>query len=200
MLALPVPPFTLQKCYRELIRRVLKEAHKRWKHRNTQLSQSGDLVDHVWTPSTRTFKAPPTSPRKRKRDIQWSTNRLTETRMQHILHDYTHTQHPSLIQGTSHTDTDPGEDSGRNNNIEEVGISEGGAEVGRSGGTEGFLQDSRGSSSGTGLGREFSGSGGVGARWGEGRGGKRGLSVSGGRRSSDIGVCVSCTLYQSVWF
>jgi hypothetical protein len=29
MLALPVPPFTLQKCYRELIRRVLKKAHKR---------------------------------------------------------------------------------------------------------------------------------------------------------------------------
>jgi hypothetical protein len=150
MLALPVPPFTLQKCYRKLIRRVLKEAHKRWKHRNTQLFQSVDLVDHVWTPSTRTFKVAPTSPRKRKRDIQWATNRLTETRMQHILHDYTHTQRPSHIQCTPHTDTDPGEDSGRNNNIEEVGISEGGAEVGRSGGTEGFLQDSRGSSSGDG--------------------------------------------------
>jgi hypothetical protein len=128
MLALPVPPFTLQKCYRELIRRVLKEAHKRWKHRNTQLLQSRDLVDHAWIPSTRTFKVPPTSPRKRKRDIQWSATRLTETRMQHILHDYTHTQHLSPSQCTTHTDTDPGEDSGVIKHIEEVGILEGGAE------------------------------------------------------------------------
>jgi hypothetical protein len=58
--------------------------------------------------------------------------------MQHILHDYTHTQRPSHMQCTPHTDTDPGEDSERNNGIEEVGISEAGAEVGRSGGTEGF--------------------------------------------------------------
>ena len=109
-----------------------KEAHKKWKHRNTQLSLSGDLVDHVWTPSTRTPKAPTTSPRKRNRGIKWSTERLTETRMQHILHAYTYTQHPSLIQGTLHTDTDPGEDHGRGNNIEEVGVSEGWVErVGR---------------------------------------------------------------------
>ena len=57
MQALPVPPFRLKKCYGELIQRVLKDAHKRWKHRNTQLSQSVDLVDHVWTPCTRTSKA-----------------------------------------------------------------------------------------------------------------------------------------------
>ena len=36
---------------------------------------------------------------------------------------------------------DPGKGSGRNNNIEEVGIPEGRAEVGRPGGMEGFIFD-----------------------------------------------------------
>ena len=83
--------------------------------------------------------------------------------MQHILYDYTHTlQLISRTQCTAHTDTDPGEDSGGTKHIGEVGIREGGPEVGRSGGTEEFLQDSRCSSSDIGLGREFLGPGGSG--------------------------------------
>ena len=42
MKILPVPSFTRKKCYRELIARIIKEGHNRWKLRNTQLSESGD--------------------------------------------------------------------------------------------------------------------------------------------------------------
>ena len=115
-----------------LIARILKEAHKRWKQRNTQLLQSGDLMDHEWTPSTHTHKLPPSSPRKRKRDIQWFTTRLIETRMQHKLHDYTHKLTQKLTQYTLQSDTDPGEDSGGASLIEEVGTLEEEAIVGRS--------------------------------------------------------------------
>ena len=116
-------------------------------------------MDHDWTPSTHTHKISPTSPRKRKRDIQWSATRLIETRMQHILHDYTHKLTPSPTQYTIHPDTDSGEDSGGTTHIEEVGILEGEAIVGRSGGKERLLQDSRCFSSDIGPGREVSGSG-----------------------------------------
>jgi hypothetical protein len=164
-------------------------------HHNTQLSQSSDLVDHVWTSSTRTSKSPNTSPRKRKRDLQWSAHRLTEIRMQNILHDYTHTQHPSLKQGTSHTDMGPGKGSGRHNNFEEVGIPEGGAEVGRPGGMGG------GSAGLTGLlfrhrtGQRVSwelGKWGCGDGRGSRRGEKRGGLGTGGRRPSCVVDCVSC--------
>ena len=130
-MGLPVPPFLRKKCYRTLIARILKEAHKRWKQRNTQLLQSGDLMDHEWTPSTHTHKLPPSSPRKRKRDIQWFTTRLIETRMQHKLHDYTHKLTQKLTQYTLQSDTDPGEDSGGTSLIKEVGILEEEAIVGR---------------------------------------------------------------------
>ena len=135
MMDLPVPPFLRKKCYRALIVRILKEAHKRWKQRNTQLLQSGNLTDYEWTPSKLAHKTPPTSPNKRKRDIQWTNNRLVETRMQRILHDYIHTPIPRPPNTTPQTDTDSGEDSGWTKHIEEVGILEGGAVVGRSGGT-----------------------------------------------------------------
>jgi hypothetical protein len=85
---------------------------------------------------------------------------------------------------------DRGKGSGKNNNIEEVGISEGGAEVGRSGGTEGFLQDSRGSSD-TGLGREFPGSGVSGDAGTEGAGGSGAWVQREGRRPYGVGDCVS---------
>jgi hypothetical protein len=109
MRALPVPPFTLRKCYRDLIHRVLKEPYKRWTHRNTQLSQSNELADYTWTARTRTPKAPPTSPSKRKRDIYWSTTRLTETRMQHVLRDYLQTEHTNHPQSTPNTGSTQGD-------------------------------------------------------------------------------------------
>ena len=90
MQALPVPPFTLKKCYREIITRIIKEGHKRWNHRNTQLSESGDLTPRPWSPKPRTLTTAPSS-HKRKRDVAWSTQRITETNMQKILHKFTHT-------------------------------------------------------------------------------------------------------------
>ena len=107
MQALPVPPFTRKKCYRELITRVIKEGHSRWTHRNKQLSESGALTPHLWSPKPRTLVTPP-SPHKRKRDVAWSTQRITETNMQKLLHKFTHTVHtitddikqtPLLAQG-----------------------------------------------------------------------------------------------------
>ena len=89
-------------------------------------------MNNDWTPSTYTHKLPPSSPRKRKRDIQWSTSRLIETRMQHILHDYTHKLTQKPTQYTLQSDTDPGEDSGGTSLIKEVGILEEEAIVGRS--------------------------------------------------------------------
>jgi hypothetical protein len=65
MMDLPVPPFLGKIYYRALIVRILKEAHKRWKQRNTQLFQSGNLTDYEWTPSKLAHKTPPTSPNKR---------------------------------------------------------------------------------------------------------------------------------------
>ena len=92
--------------------------------------------------------------------------------MQHILHDYTHKLTPSPTQYTLHSDTDSGEDSGGTTHIEEVGILEGEAIVGRLE-EERLLKDSRGVSSDIGSGRGYPGSGvngGVGTtgagRWG----------------------------------
>jgi hypothetical protein len=92
MQALPVSPFTLQKCYRELITRVIKEGHIKWKHQNKQLSESGELTPRPWSPKSCTLTAVPT-PHKRKRDVAWSTKRITETNMQKILHKVIHTTH-----------------------------------------------------------------------------------------------------------
>jgi hypothetical protein len=91
------------------IHRVLKESYKRWTHRNTQLSQSGELADYSWIPRTHTLKAPTTSPSKLKRDIYWSTTRLTETRMQHVLRDYIHTKHTNHLQNTPNTGSTQGD-------------------------------------------------------------------------------------------
>ena len=157
MLALPIPFFTLQKCYRELIRRVLKEAHKRWRHRNTQLKQSGHIVDHDWVPRTHSPKAITTSPRKRKRDIHWTINRLTETRMQHIIHDYIHNPTQKPINNTHHSDINSGENSGGSSHTIGVSIREGEAETGGVEATGGFLPDLRGSSPAHGSGDGFLG-------------------------------------------
>ena len=146
MLALPIPFFTLQKCYRELIRRILKEAHKRWRHRNTQLKQSGHIVDHDWVPRTHSPKVTTSSPRKRKRDIQWTINRLTETRMQHIIHDYIHNPTKKPINNAQHSDTNSGEDSWGSTHTVGVSTREGEAEAGGTGVTGGFLPGLRGSS------------------------------------------------------
>jgi hypothetical protein len=157
MLALPIPFFTLQKCYRELIRRVLKEAHKRWRHQNTQLKQSGHIVDHDWVPRTHSPKAITTSPRKRKRDIHWTINRLTETRMQHIIHDYIHNPTQKPINNTHHSDINSGESSGGSSHTIGVSIREGEAETGGVEATGGFLPDLRGSSPAHGSGDGFLG-------------------------------------------
>ena len=185
MMDLPVPPFLRKKCYRALIVRILKEAHKRWKQRNTQLLQSGNLTDYEWTPSKLAHKTPPPSPNKRKRDIQWTNNRLVETRMQHILHDYIHKPIPRPPNTTPHSDTDSGGKSGGTKHIEEVGILEGGAVVGRSGGTVEFLQGSRGPSSDIGPGRGFLGRAGSGGKGTGGGIGGRGGKASRARRAAE---------------
>jgi hypothetical protein len=92
MQALPVPPVTRKKCYRELITKVIKEGHERWKHRNKQLSDSGELTLRTWSPKSRILITVPT-PHKRKQDVAWSTQRITETNMQKTLHNFIHTTH-----------------------------------------------------------------------------------------------------------
>jgi hypothetical protein len=111
MQALPVPPFTRKKCYRELITRIIKEGHNRWKHRNTQLSESGELTPHLWSPKPRTLTTLP-SPHKRKRDVAWSTQRITETTMQKILHNFTYTAHTHTEDTTETTSSAPDDGSG----------------------------------------------------------------------------------------
>ena len=49
-----------------------------------------DLTPRPWSPKPRTLTTAPTS-HKRKRDVAWSAQRITETNMQKILHKFTHT-------------------------------------------------------------------------------------------------------------
>jgi hypothetical protein len=109
-------------------------------------------VDHDWVPRKHSPKATTTSPRKRKRDIQWTINRLTETRMQHIIHDYIHNPTQKPINNTQHSDTNSGEDSWGSTHTEGVSTREGEAEAGGTGATVGFLPDLRGSPSALGPG------------------------------------------------
>jgi hypothetical protein len=91
MQALSIQFFTCKKCYRELVARVIKECHKRWKYRNTQLADAGELTPHPWFPKPHVHKlATPHPPHKRKRDVAWSTQRSAKTYMQKILYNFTH--------------------------------------------------------------------------------------------------------------
>ena len=110
MQGLPVPPFTLKKCYRDIITGVIKEGHKRWTHRNTQLSESGDLTPRPWSPKARTLTTAPSS-QKRKRDVAWSSQRITETNMQKILHKFTHTSTKDTKTPSGQVDKTGGESS-----------------------------------------------------------------------------------------
>jgi hypothetical protein len=120
MQALPVPSFTRKKCYRELIARIIKESYTRWKLRNTQLSEAGDLTPHLWSPKLRTHTSLP-SPHKRKRDVTWSIRRITETNMQKLLHNYTYTAHPHAADTTEITSLTQGDGSGGSGSLKEWG-------------------------------------------------------------------------------
>ena len=124
MQALPIPSFTRKKCYRELIARIIKEGHTRWKLRNTQLSESGDLNPHLWSPKPRTLTSLP-SPHKRKRDVAWSIQRITETNMQKLLHNYTFTAHLPAVDTTEENPLSQDEGSGGSGNSGEWGEWEG---------------------------------------------------------------------------
>ena len=124
MQALPVPSFTRKKCYRELIARIIKEGYTRWKLRNTQLSESGDLNPHLWSPKPRTLTSLP-SPHKRKRDVTWSIQRITETNMQKLLHNYTFTAHLPAVDTTELNPLSQDEGSGGSGNLGEWGEWEG---------------------------------------------------------------------------
>ena len=110
--------------YRELIARIIKEGYTRWKLRNTQLSESGDLNPHLWSPKPRTLTSLP-SPHKRKRDVTWSIQRITETNMQKLLHNYTYTAHLPAVDTTELNPLSQDEGSGGSGNSGEWGEWEG---------------------------------------------------------------------------
>jgi hypothetical protein len=69
------------------------------------------LTPHPWSPKPRTLTTL-SSPHKRKRDVPWSTQRITETTMQKILHNFTHTAHTHTEDATETTSPAQDDESG----------------------------------------------------------------------------------------